>query len=265
MLATVQSVLERRPEVFRTMRLSAAGADSPEMTRLRDEIAGAFRLEPVVDRAQLLVSLRRAAGDDAAWELLVRTTARPLSARAWRVCDLPGALDATVAAAMARLARPRPEERYLNLACGSATLLVERLQLGPAAAAVGVDLDASALDCARRNLAAAGASAASLLVRGDVAGLAFPEDAFDTAAADLPFGQLSGSAEANRRLYPALLTEAARVVAPGGACAVITAHAAAFRAALEENQPAWRVERRIGLRIPFARGYVTPSIWLLRR
>jgi 23S rRNA G2445 N2-methylase RlmL len=263
-LAAVHGVLAGRPDGFRTMRLSAAGADSPELSRLRDEIAGAFRLEPVRERAQLLVSLRPAAGG-AAWELLVRTTPRPLSARAWRVCDLPGALDATVAAAMARLAGPSPDERYLNLGCGSATLLVERLALGPAAAAVGVDRDAAALDCAGRNLAAAGFLASTGLVRGDLTALALPDRAFDTAVADLPFGQLSGSAAGNRRLYPALLAETARVVGPGGGFVAITAHTAGFWAALERAGSAWRLERRIGLRIPFARGYVRPSIWLLRR
>jgi 23S rRNA G2445 N2-methylase RlmL len=264
-LGAVGGVIERRPGAFRTVRLSAAGADSPELRRLRDEIAGAFGLEPVAERAQLLVSLRRAAGEGVAWELLVRTTPRPLSARSWRVCDRPGALDATVAAAMARLVGPRSDERYLNLACGSATLLVERLALGPAARSVGVDDDPGALDCARRNLDAAGASNASALVRGDARALGIAEAAFDTAVADLPFGQLSGSAEANRRLYPALLAEAARVVVPGGAFAAITAHTAAFRAALERHAGRWRLERRLGLRLPFARGYVTPSVWVLRR
>jgi 23S rRNA G2445 N2-methylase RlmL len=247
------------------MRLSAAGADSPDLMRLRDEIAGAFGLEPVAQRAHLLVSLRRAGGAAVAWELLVRTTPRPLSARAWRVCDLPGALDATVAAAMARLTDPTPAQRYLNVACGSATLLVERLALGPAQLAVGADLDPAALECAARNLGAAGVSGASELVRCDATELPLAPSTFDAAVADLPFGQLSGTAEANRRLYPALLAEAARVVAPGGRFAAITAHTAAFEAALQRHERRWRVERRIGLRVPFAQGYVRPSVWLLRR
>src|SRR5207302_4929243 len=95
-------------------------------------------------------------GPAGGWETLVRLSPRPLSARPWRVCNLPGALDATAASAIARLAGPRPDERYLNLASGSGTLLIERLALGPAGPAVGVELDPRALDCARRNLDASG-------------------------------------------------------------------------------------------------------------
>ena len=86
----------------------------------------------------------------------MRLSPRPLTARAWRVCNLPGALNAVVAHAMVALSAPNPADRYLNLACGSGTLLVERLALGPARLAVGCDNAAGPLDCARANLRAAG-------------------------------------------------------------------------------------------------------------
>jgi tRNA (guanine6-N2)-methyltransferase len=248
----------RRHGGLRTMRLSAAGAGSPELVRLRDEIAAAHRLEPVDRRAELLLALRRGGRG---WELLVRTTPRPLSARDWRVCDLPGALDASVAAAMVRLVVPTADQRYLNLAAGSATLLIERLAVGPAAVAVGVDDDDAALACAARNLAAAGLGWGAALVRADAARLPLAEGGFDAAVADLPFGQLSGSAESNRRLYPAILAEARRALVPGGRFALITAHAAALAPHLAD----WTVERRLRVSLPYSGGYVTPGVWLLRR
>jgi tRNA (guanine6-N2)-methyltransferase len=256
-IAAVGSVGQRHAGL-RTMRLSAAGAGSPELVRLRDEIAAAHRLEPVERRAEVLLALRRGGRG---WELLVRTTPRPLSARGWRVCDMPGALDASVAAAMVRLVGASPDQRYLNLASGSATLLIERLAVGPAATAVGVESDDTALACAARNLAAAGLERRAALVRADAARLPLADRAFDAATADLPFGQLTGSAESNRRLYPAILAEARRAVAPGGRFALITAHAAA----LEPHLAGWTVEQRLRVKLPFSGGYVTPSIWLLRR
>lgn len=256
-LAALEPVVRRHPGM-RTMRLSAAGADSAELIRLRDEIAGAFRLDPVDRAAELLVALRRAA---AGWELLVRTTPRPLSARRWRVCDFPGALDASVAAAMVRLIVPSPTQRYLNLATGSATLLIERLAAGRAAVALGVDDDEAALACASRNVGAAGMADVIALGRSDARRLPIDDACFDVAVADLPFGQLSGSAAANRSLYPALLAEARRVLRLGGAFCVITAHSTA----LEPHLEGWHVECRLPIKLPFPGGYLTPSIWLLRR
>ena len=63
-------------------------------------------------------------------------------------CDLRGALNASVAYVMATLAEPHRTERFVNLLCGSATLLIERLSLGPARLALGVDSSEPALACA---------------------------------------------------------------------------------------------------------------------
>ena len=46
--------------------------------------------------------------------------------------------------------------------------------------------------------------------------LPFPENSFDVITADLPWGQLIGSHQENEWLYPAVLAEAARVIAQGG-------------------------------------------------
>lgn len=297
------------PGSFATLRISAAGADSPELTRLAVELAAALGLTPTRDAAHLSLGLRRgarsanlisfgeqgsavpgragaplrqrqrAAGDVAertsaspdanpgpprAWEALVRLSPKPLSARAWRVCNLPGALHATVASAIARLAGPRPDERVLNLACGSATLLIERLALGPAAVAVGLDVAPSSLDCATANLRAARFSGTVRLLQGDAASLPFPEAAFDTAVADLPYGMLVGRPEANVDLYPAALAETARVVVPGGGFVAVTASARLFERAMDRSDD-WSLERSLRLAIPFARGYVKPTLYLLRR
>ncbi|HEY3108614.1 MAG TPA: methyltransferase domain-containing protein [Chloroflexota bacterium] len=261
LLAAVRAVIDRRAGAFETLRLSAAGADSLAFTRLVDQLLEATRLRRVRAGGDLLLAVRR--GEDDGWEALVRLSARPLSARAWRVCNLPGALDATAAHAMVRLAAPAAgPERFLNLAAGSGTLLVERLALGPAARAVGVERDPAALACARANLDAAGASAA--LVRADLAALPFPDRSFDSAVADLPYGMLIGSPEANRALYARTLAEAARVLAPGGAFVIVTASWRLLERLLR-GQAAWGTEGTIRLSIPFARGYLKPTIYLLRR
>jgi ubiquinone/menaquinone biosynthesis C-methylase UbiE len=246
------------PASFTTLRISAAGADSPELTRLAAEIADALGLAVTREAPQLQIAIRRSD----AWEALVRLSPRPLSTRPWRVCNLPGALHAAVASAMVRLAGPWSDERYLNVASGSGTLLVERLAQGPAARAVGVDLDSAAIECASANLAAAGADAA--LVRGDVVALPFPTASFDTVVTDLPYGMLMGRPETNRDLYPAVLAEAGRVVVGGGTMVAITASARLLERAIDAS-PAWSASRALRLAIPFRGGYVKPTVYVLGR
>ena len=79
----------------RLARLHAAGRPAP---RRLPTSAGSGRAATS--------SWPSAAPTDEGWEALVRLTPRPLSARPWRVCNLPGALDATAAHAMARLSAP---------------------------------------------------------------------------------------------------------------------------------------------------------------
>ncbi|HYT27017.1 MAG TPA: RNA methyltransferase, partial [Actinomycetota bacterium] len=149
------------PGAFSSFRLSVPGPGSAAVRRLREELAGRTGLADDPDDGELLLRVRRAHGGGAGWDLLTRLSPRPLSARAWRVWNLPGALNATIAAAMVELSRPRPSDRVLNLMCGSGTLLVERLARAPAASAVGCDLDPAALRGARANLAAAGLAGAA--------------------------------------------------------------------------------------------------------
>src|SRR5690606_30571158 len=159
------------------------------------------------------------------------------SARPWRVCNLPGGANATVAAAMADLAGPRGS--YLNLMCGSGTLLVERMLAGGGGPFVGVDVSAAAVACAGRNLAAAGLSGARLVV-GDVADEAFAVyGAFDVVAADAPWGDAVGDHAANENLYRALLEAARRHLAPGGRFALLSHEVRLVERLLDEG--GWRV------------------------
>ncbi|MDQ2809655.1 MAG: methyltransferase domain-containing protein [Chloroflexota bacterium] len=253
------------PGTFRTLRLSAAGEDSAVLLRLRAQLVTHTGLREAAGEGDLLLRLRRAAGGDG-WEAVLRLSPRPLTARAWRVCNWPGALNAVVAQAMVRLGTPSTGDRVLNLVCGSGTLLVERLALGPVALAVGYDTDAAALDCATRNLAAAGVRTVRL-VQADAGQLPFPAGLFTHLVADLPFGQLVGSHVENTRLYPRLLAEATRVAAPGAHLTLIT-HEVRLLDRLLAAPPlaaAWEPVETLRITLPFGTGGLNPRIYCLRR
>jgi tRNA (guanine6-N2)-methyltransferase len=263
--ATAESMAAYPSGTFRTLRLSAAGGGSAVMQRLRAELASALGIEAVDAPAHLQFVVRRGAVDGV-WEVLVRTSPRPLGARAWRVCDWPGALNGTAAFAMARLSEPRLTDRFVNICCGSGTLLIERLLTAPAAEAWGFDVDADALACARANLAAGQLSPRVQLRQADARALPFADGSVSVVTADLPFAMRSGSGAENRALYPALLREAARVLEPGGRMVLLSTQqrllAGVLRAQAELWQP-WLDP--LVIQLPYQRGVIRPGIQVLRR
>jgi tRNA (guanine6-N2)-methyltransferase len=249
---------------FGTFRLSGAGADSPTFRRVRERLARETGLRDVSEGGDLLLRFKRPPGPATRYELTARLSPRPLSARAWRVCDLPGALNATVASAMAGLTAPAPGDVYLNLACGSGTLLIERAALGPARRLLGCDVDPRALACAAENVAAAGRADVELHP-WDAAAVPLPDACASALVADLPFGQLVGSHRTNERDYPAILAEGARLARSGARFVVITQQVNLFERCLRAAAGAWSLERTIRLDLPANAGVLKPRIYVLRR
>lgn len=153
MVETVRKMWQ--PGTFQTFRLNAAGSESSVMQRIKEELAAKTGLTVAEEEGDLLIRLRRPPNEEA-WEALVRISPRPLATREWRVCNREGALNATVSHAMVRLTEPKQDDVFLNLMCGSGTLLIERMTAGTAQSAVGYDHDETALTCARENIEASG-------------------------------------------------------------------------------------------------------------
>lgn len=276
LLKLIHSVIRLHPPgSFRSFRFGAAGVTSSVFARLSEVLASRAGLTADPEEGDLLIRLRRAApaagpgpaapAATTAFELLVRLTPRPLAARPWRVCNLPGALNATVARAMVELTEPSPYDRFVNLTCGSGTLMVERLALGPARLVLGGDRDPDALRCARANLAAAGCDRRSALVRWEAGRLPLRDESVNVLCADLPYGMLMGSRRENERLYPALLAEATRVAVGGAPMVLITQAVALLEQSLARHRVHWTTERRFEVQIPFKSGLLKPQVLLLRR
>jgi tRNA (guanine6-N2)-methyltransferase len=249
------------PGAFSSFRLSAPGKESAALRRLREELGRRSGLPYDPEDGELLLRIRRSRGATAGWDLLTRLSPRPQSARPWRVHNVPGALNATIAAAAVDLAGPGPDDRVLNLMCGSGTLLVERFARGRPALALGCDLDPSALAGTRANLAAAGLAGSVGLARMDATALGLADASFDVLLADLPYGHRMGSHQDNAALYPAVLREAARVAVPGGALLAVTHELRLFERCLASARRWWSVERAVQV---WQKGH-HPKLYLLRR
>lgn len=258
--AAILDVLKQHPpHSFTTLSIDAAGSESSVMRRACAELAQSVNLTPSDDRGDMVIRLRRA-GNGTGWDALIRITPRPLVTRDWRVCNYEGALNASIAYAMTQMLNPRTDDVFLNAACGSGSLLIERLVSTNAALAVGVDLSLEALTCARQNLAATQINIAPSLILANLHNLPFNNQTFNVLCADLPFGQLVGSHESNRSLYPAALSELGRVAQPQARLALIT-HEVRLMETVLGKQHAWQLDRTVTVT---QRG-LHPRIYLLHK
>lgn len=249
-------------EPVRTFRFDAAGNSSAGYRKLAARLAESTGLRQETAGADLVLRFRRPPDSGQGWEVLVRLCTRPLSRRPWRVRDFPGAANACVAAAMTRLAGARPSDRFANLMCGSGTLLIERLAVGRVRAAVGVDLDARALDACAANLRAAGLAGRARLVRADIADDSWTASGpFDVIMADPPWGTLTGSHDTNEALHLALLERARAVAAPGARLAVLTHEIRIMERCLRRASQQWSEHQVVRV---FQKGH-HPRIYLLTR
>jgi 23S rRNA G2445 N2-methylase RlmL len=242
--------------------------------RIKEQVAARTGLEYDERAGDLLLTVRRpqplsptSTSGKSGWEVAVRLSPRPLGARPWRVCNMPGALNGTVASVMASLTRPSVEDRVINLACGSGTLLIERLLLGSAQRAIGCDIDAAALDCAGANLVASGHADKATLLCCDAGRAPLSAAWATTVCVDLPFGMLLGSHQSNAALYPRLLAEAGRLTLPGGWLVAITHEVRLFQRVANEQADQWRMKRQVPIKLPASTraGTIRPRIYLLQR
>jgi 23S rRNA G2445 N2-methylase RlmL len=231
---------------YRTVYLAAAGSESSVMQRFAQEVATQLGLRVDQHEGDLLLRVRRPLDGSEGWEVLIRLAPRPLSVRPWRVCDLPGALNAAVAQVMILMTRPRRDDVFLNLACGSGTLLIERASAGPASLSIGCDIDPHALECARANLAAGRVK--SPVFDWNITRLPLANGSVNVLCSDLPFGHDVGSHDENLLLYPRMLKEAARVAAPGGR-AVFLSHELRLMESILSRSSEWELVERIELTI----------------
>lgn len=226
---------------FSAVRLAAAGADTPDMQRIAAAVAEAAGVSIDQDNGDLLVRVRRAGtkADPTGWELLLRTTPRPLATRAWRTVDYPGAVNATIAATCLDLLQVGEEDSLLDMTCGSGTFLIEQLLRGAPRRIVGIDIDAAAIDAAQQHQRAARRKGRIDWIVGDAVTEPLT-GTFTRIITNPPWGMLHGDHETNQELLADLMDRAAVVAAPGARLGVLTHEIRRMHAVIEEEDLPWR-------------------------
>lgn len=231
-----------------TVGIGAAGSQSSVMRRLLTELANALDLQSAEDgKGDLFLRLLRQ-HHSGGWQVLVRTTPQPLSKRAYRRVDVPGALNAAVAYMLAEACSQPESAAAINLCSGSSTILIELglTQAGPRL--IAVDSSADMIAAGRRNAEAAGLGGRIQHIRADATRAPLPARSADVIYADLPFGHHIGSHSDNVELYPRLLDEASRLARPQARFVVLTHEINLMHRSLQQSSWHALSETRINLK-----------------
>jgi len=153
--------------------------------------------------------------------------------------------------ALVELTVSRPLGDLLDIGCGQGRIL--KLLASRAQRAVGVDIDSNARRLARAELLLAGTPNTTLR-QGDMANLAFNDGEFDTVILDDVLGSTDDPL--------AVLSEATRLLAPGGRLLLLAAAGDSNIAGLTAKFAAWAATANLRLTAPRPIPNKNPS-WLL--
>jgi tRNA (guanine6-N2)-methyltransferase len=141
--------------------------------------------------------------------------------RDYKISHRPGSLRPSVAAALALVSNPAPDDVFLDPLCGTGTILIERAHCGRYAKLLGGDSDRDTLLAARENI---GPRYKPIEIKQwDAVALPLEDSSVDKLVSNLPWGMKHGSHGDNRKLYPRLIGEFRRVLKPGGTMVVLSA------------------------------------------
>ena len=166
--------------------------------------------------------------------LTIRLSDDRMRQREYKVAHFPGSLRPSVAGAMALLSQPADDDVVLDPLCGAGTILIERAHLARHRMLLGSDSDPEALNAARENV---GPRYKPIELRSwDATALPLGDGEVTRIITNLPWGRKSGSHPDNRRLYPKLLREFRRVLAPGGLMVLMTSETRLMRDLFDQHQ-----------------------------
>lgn len=236
-----EAIARQRPrQRFHGLRLEAAGSGTEEMRRIARSLGDLTGLGLDDEGGDLVARVRRIRSPQPGWQVLLRTTPRPLATRAWRTVNYPGAVNATIAATVLELMDVGAQDALLDMTCGSGTFLIEQQLRAAPRRAVGIDLEETALHAARAHQRAARARGRIDWVHGDVR-TADVEGGFTRILSNPPWGTLHGEHETNQQLLTELMQRAAQLAAPDARLGILTHEIRRMHAALEAPGQPWRL------------------------
>ena len=193
------------------------------------------------------------------WEIGIQITPRPLSVRDYRIVNMSGAMDPTIAYSVNSLCELENTKSYLNIFSGSGTLLIEAGQCYPnITKLVGFDNNKKHLSLSVQNIKKAGLIERVEVKEADI----FDEPdfgKFDVIASDLPFGMAISKNEDLEKIYTNFVEYCERSLNPNGKLAIYTSEHELIESILPKS--IFRVVQSLQLKfITNVNAYLRPKI-----
>jgi 23S rRNA G2445 N2-methylase RlmL len=250
----IQTVVSH--DTFNSFKVSCAGSDSPEVRGIVKYIEETLQI-PEADDADLKIHIIKT-GET--WEVGVQLTPRPLFIRDYKVMNMKGAMDPTIAYAANTFARLDSAKSYLNVFSGSGTLLIEAgLSYPNLETLIGFDNDKQHLSLSIQNIKKAGLIKRVKVKEADI--FDKPQlGKFDAIVSDVPFGMSISKDEDLHQLYKAFVEYCEVALNPAGRLIVYTSEHDVMKSILDSSQ--FKIVDAISLKfITNVEAYLKPKIF----
>ncbi len=255
----VAMIIKGKKNKFKTFKIICAGSDSPEVRSIAEYIQETYRLTEEED-ADIKIHIIK---NDNAWEVGVQIMPRPLSIRDYKVSNIGGAMNPTIAYAVNSLCKLENADSYLNIFSGSATLLIEAGLCYPnLKRLVGFDNDKEMLSLAIQNIREAGLIKRIKLKEKNI----FNKPnlgKFDVITSDLPFGMLVSKYEDIENLYRCFIEYCQEILNYGGTLVIYTSQHEILKKIILKSE--FKVVKKLKLKFATSTNtYLYPKIFVCK-
>ncbi|MEI6528682.1 MAG: methyltransferase domain-containing protein [bacterium] len=255
----IDVVLGSNEDAFKSFKINCAGSDSLEVRNIASYVRETFKLEEAEEADLKIHIIKR----DDKWEVGVQMTPRPLSLRDYRVMNMKGGMDPTIAYAMNSLGNLEDRKSYLNIFSGSGTLLIEAgLCYQNLEQLIGFDNDKEHLSLSIQNIKKAGLIRRVQVLEKNV--LDKPVlGKFDVIASDLPFGMSILKGQDLESLYRAFIECSKENLEPDGLLVAYTSEYELLRRIISGSN--FKILKTLELKfITNANSYLRTKIFVCR-
>lgn len=255
----IEIVRENTQDQFKSFKIICAGSDSEEVRGIARYIEESWKLTEEEDSDMKIHIIK----NDDIWEVGVQITARPLSIRDYKLKNMSGAMDPTIAYAVNSLCGLENISSYLNIFSGSATLLIEAAQGYPnIKEIIGFDNSKEYLSLAMKNIKKAGLIKKIKLKEEDI--FNNPQlGKFDTITSDLPFGMLISKHEDLEKLYQNFIEYCQETLKTQGVLGIYTNNHEMLKKIIEKSK--FKIIKELKLKIITSINmYLYPSILICK-
>jgi 23S rRNA G2445 N2-methylase RlmL len=255
----IEIIISGNKDKFKTFKITCAGSDSPRVRSIAEYIQRTYGLTEK-EEADIKIHIIKL---DEIWEIGVQITSRPLSFRDYRIKNMSGAMDPTIAYAVNSLCELESANSYLNIFSGSATLLIEAGQCYlNLKQLIGFDNNKKSISLAIQNIKKAGLIKKIQLKEKDI--FDKPDlGKFDVITSDLPFGMSISKNEDLENLYRCFVEYCQETLNKDGRLVVYTSEHEMLKKIISESK--FKIVKTIELKfITSVNSYLRPKIFACR-